>query len=496
MAKRTISSSSLLICTVGTLLSPAQNLSQGLTACYALNGNATETVNNLHGNMSTAVAPTVDRFNTANSALYFSGSPASMVKLPSSPLIKPNSLTFSAWYKPSQVVPMDIIFTKNTFSSFIGSYCFALENVGGTVRWGLWRQDGSSSEKAISNMQVSTTNWIHAICCIDLNCMKLYINGQLEDSITTNINSFNYHPTKEVIVGGTDELADNSPYKGSIDNLKFYNRMLTSGEAMQLYLQDPLCTGGSQPQPPISVFASNSTSFCPGGIIWLTDQSTNNPNAWLWQVSGIGTSTLQNPSFAFGAAGLYTVSLKATNTAGASANTASQVITVYPNPVMSFSHSKSVYCPGDVVSIQASGAVSYIWYTNGGQSPGSTYTTMATGINQTITVKGVNQHGCESFATASYAFSEKCGGVPTGIGEKNLTVMKCRTGEAGDLVLTGLPSEDLVVTVTDLTGRTVVRRNSGAGEYLQIGLGGQAQGIYLVTVTGREVSRVFRVFKE
>src|SRR4051812_10310319 len=94
------------------------NLSSGLTACYPLNGNATEMVNALTGTLN-AVTGTTDRFNNPGSALNFNGSTSSYVELPANSLLKPGALSISGWYKPTQLLNRNVpIFTKNIYPSF------------------------------------------------------------------------------------------------------------------------------------------------------------------------------------------------------------------------------------------------------------------------------------------------------------------------------------------------------------------------------------------
>jgi hypothetical protein len=59
----------------------------------------------------------------------------------------------------------------------------------------------------------------------------------------------------------------------------------------------------------------------------FTDTSTGSPTSWAWDFGDGTTSTVQNPSHTFTAAGSYTVSLTATNAAGAS-TAVTQPITV------------------------------------------------------------------------------------------------------------------------------------------------------------------------
>jgi PKD repeat protein len=58
----------------------------------------------------------------------------------------------------------------------------------------------------------------------------------------------------------------------------------------------------------------------------FVDRSTGTPTSWAWAFGDGGTSTEQNPVYTYGAAGSYTVSMKATNSAGE--NSTSKVVTV------------------------------------------------------------------------------------------------------------------------------------------------------------------------
>ncbi|PVG80560.1 cell surface protein, partial [Nocardioides gansuensis] len=50
--------------------------------------------------------------------------------------------------------------------------------------------------------------------------------------------------------------------------------------------------------------------------VTFTDTSTGSPTSWLWDFGDGTTSTAQNPSHTYTAAGTYTVSLRATNATG------------------------------------------------------------------------------------------------------------------------------------------------------------------------------------
>src|SRR5690242_11723915 len=58
---------------------------------------------------------------------------------------------------------------------------------------------------------------------------------------------------------------------------------------------------------PVAAFSADDTSITVGTEIEFTDSSTNDPTAWLWNFGDGNTSTLQNPTHTYAAAGVYSV---------------------------------------------------------------------------------------------------------------------------------------------------------------------------------------------
>src|SRR5688572_30177740 len=83
---------------VSSFCSTAQvNLSSSLTACYSLNGNATDPINSLSG-MVYSVTVVNDRNNNPGAAIEFAGDAGSYVALPNSPLLQSTvAVSFSGW---------------------------------------------------------------------------------------------------------------------------------------------------------------------------------------------------------------------------------------------------------------------------------------------------------------------------------------------------------------------------------------------------------------
>lgn len=148
--------------------------------------------------------------------------------------------------------------------------------------------------------------------------------------------------------------------------------------------------------PPVSNFTVATSAICSGQTVQLNDLSIFSPTSWSWSVTPITatitTQTSQNPTIVFGAAGVYTVSMIATNGNGPG-NTAAQTITVSQTPTVTLSASATTVCAGTPVTFTASGAASYNWAC--GSSSVCTYTPSST---TTYTFIGSNA-GCTSSAT-------------------------------------------------------------------------------------------------
>ncbi len=89
---------------------------------------------------------------------------------------------------------------------------------------------------------------------------------------------------------------------------------------------------------PVADFSGTPTTGSAPLTVNFTDLSTGSPTSWSWNFGDGGTSTLQNPSHIYSAAGQYTVSLTATNGAGPNTATKTNYITVSAAaPVANFS---------------------------------------------------------------------------------------------------------------------------------------------------------------
>ncbi|MDO9001806.1 MAG: LamG-like jellyroll fold domain-containing protein, partial [Bacteroidota bacterium] len=252
------------------LLVQSQTLSTSLTACYALNGNGIEPINNLTGTLS-AVTPTVDRFSNPNSALHFNGTPGSFVSLPNSALLKStNAVSFSGWVKLDNIIQNQyIVFAHNTCASFHEGYTLVAQNLGTGFRlYGVKSGpacSGATQHVLASSSTLNANTWYHIGGYFGNDSIKIYLNGALAGSMPSTV-TLNYNATDNVYLGGSG-LAFNLPLIGTIDNARFYNRKLTNGEFNQLFLTDPACVASvSNPNCNNSFYALSGSSVFESSI--------------------------------------------------------------------------------------------------------------------------------------------------------------------------------------------------------------------------------------
>jgi len=87
-----------------------------------------------------------------------------------------------------------------------------------------------------------------------------------------------------------------------------------------------------QAKVPVADFGLDNDSPLVGQEIRFTDRSLNNPTAWYWDFGDSSTSTEENPSHAYQAVGMYSVTLKVSNSAGSDAKVWASLVRVTEQP--------------------------------------------------------------------------------------------------------------------------------------------------------------------
>jgi PKD repeat protein len=190
-------------------------------AYYPFNDNANDESGN--GNDATVHGPAMvaDRFGNDDSAYFFNGI-GDYIQTP----VDSNTLpiSFSVWFAASSV---------SGERSIVDSDVFGLGGHSLIIGW--WGGDGdlhvqNHSVSADSDFPVSVDTWYHAVVCYS-DSIWLYVDG-------ARVAAWEY-PTAtldgDLFRFGRHNAADPQWYAGLIDDVRFYNRVLTPDDVLALY---------------------------------------------------------------------------------------------------------------------------------------------------------------------------------------------------------------------------------------------------------------------
>jgi len=226
--------------TVWTLDPACKTLKNGLVAFYPFTGNYKDESGN--ANHGTAINSTLiaDRFNKAKSAAHTNGINA-CVKVPHSAKInfgQNQNFSIALWVKIPKAQPTlghnhDILNKWNSYSR----YPFTLRTfdskstANGKILFGKW--DIYKFPHGYSKAAINDDKWHHLVLMNSGSKMYLYIDGKLSNSFTdTTGTTSNGDP----LYLGCRGLPPNHWrfYKGGLDDLRIYDRALTSAEVTKL----------------------------------------------------------------------------------------------------------------------------------------------------------------------------------------------------------------------------------------------------------------------
>lgn len=271
----------------------------GLLAWYPFSGTTLDESGNANHGTNNGATLTEDRFGTTNAAYSFNGSSdiSSSINLPS----RVKSYTISCWFKIVDIKAGPIIgISKNFEPVLYGLY----SNTSGsnTVSGNHWLSNNGLGIPIFVNTYSSFTvnAWQHAVLSYDSSFSKLYINGQLVDSVAAqmtipNVSSF------DCSIGSVNPYfgSKREYFNGLLDDIAFYERALTGKEIFQLYNNCATPEITSQPQNQLVDLGLNATfniqtASTPFSYQWQLDSGTGFKNLIdAGQHSGTGTATLK-----------------------------------------------------------------------------------------------------------------------------------------------------------------------------------------------------------
>jgi gliding motility-associated-like protein len=207
------------------------NLNNGLIAHYPFTGNANDVSgNNINGVVSNATL-TSDRTGNANSAYYFNGTNA-YILLPYSNLYNfapQDSFSISVWVLPDAgyTWPAQAVVVKAPANP---DFTLSLWNYG-TYIFNYRAMSGYAYNNITNGTTTLTPNacWYNLVSTYKNGVWRLYVNGILESENTTQTRFILQDGSSRIAFGKKGESFGDW-YKGKMDEVRIYNRVLNQEE--------------------------------------------------------------------------------------------------------------------------------------------------------------------------------------------------------------------------------------------------------------------------
>ena len=247
--------------------------------------------------------------------------------------------------------------------------------------------------------------------------------------------------------------------------------------------------------PPVASINHDIIDEC-NGIVQFTDGSGNIPTSWLWEFGDGGTSADQNPLHIYTTAGMYTVTLTASNIFGTDIATKSILInSLYPEMEITgdFLEDEPMY-----FSNTTPGAISWLWnfgdgYASSLQNPEHIYTDH--GVYQVI-LTVTNGILCQKSVFETIEIDEVIGINSLSNGE---LIVYPNPSSGKFIIQSAEPSGEIFVTVMSISGKKVYQgKIYGNGKAIKEDLNLQFldQGIYLLKLYDNKNSTVHKLIIE
>jgi hypothetical protein len=460
---------SILALAISTL---GQVPTNGLVASYDFSGNANDLSGNGNNGVVNGATLVTDRNGNLNSAYSFNGT-TSYIEVPhsNSLLFSTNAISVSFWAKVVSVNSSgynNIILSKQSGSGASQSGFNVFENTSLTM--GLSIKSNGLAGGGTNVSSVSSNTYHHFTFTYDNGIATSYLDGALIGSYSGQTGVIGAN-TMSLLIGKANWSNINAPnFNGIIDELQIYNRALTSNEVTTLFTgcTNPIatitpqssttfCSGNSvllnattangytyewyknsvlipsassssysvnqsgsytvkiyngacnttssatnvtvNPNPTASINTSGSTTFCQGGFVTLT---ASGGGTYQWNNSSVSASINATTG------GTYSVIV----TNNGCTSTASQLVTVNSNPLVSLT-SLASYINNHAPSIQLSGTPSGGTYSGPGVV-GSNFNPSTAGLGvKNITYNYTNVNGCVGNASTSTLVYDTTGVVCT-----------------------------------------------------------------------------------
>ena len=184
---------------------------------------------------------TYDRFENKNNAAYFHGNASSYINLGNYKALKPKVGSISLWVKVDGEIwsgtgreMNPIIITKNSLSSnFNEAYYIAYFPDMNKIA-AFSTQDSLNQVVILDVENFELVKWHHLVMTYDDHDLSFYIDGKLGNRLPKPFET-KFLETDSVMLGVTASKKNNRFLQGAIDDVEFYDRVLTDTEVEALY---------------------------------------------------------------------------------------------------------------------------------------------------------------------------------------------------------------------------------------------------------------------
>jgi len=226
----------VVVFSFGLLGNAVADIDSGLVAYYQLNGNANDSSgNNLNG-VGTNISYTTE---VQGSSATFSGN-SYITVASNSNLQNLSQVTISMWVRLQDLNNKQRLIAHWTSGDNDGqSFVISVNSSNDTL--GFIVQTTNAVSSSISTPVVSSNVWYHVVAVYNGNTALIYLNGNL--SASEQISGTIDNRTGSLYIGqGGSSSFPNNLLDGQLDEVRIYNRALSSSEIQDLYQGSTSCT--------------------------------------------------------------------------------------------------------------------------------------------------------------------------------------------------------------------------------------------------------------
>jgi gliding motility-associated-like protein len=291
-----------------TINSLAQIPTNGLIGYWPFNGNANDESGNGNNGIVHGATLTEDRCGNENSAYYFDGNRQYIISNDTINISVAMPRTISVWLKwlvndySPEPGEHDILgwggkCNVGDFNWLNMSYHYQEPLPYGHLEFNGHYMDLHTMNPTYKNI------WAHLVCWYDGKAMKFFMNGEEDHTVYVDPgdpNNFSLTTVPTILQIGykipvpclnpTDNGGWNTAFKGCIDDIRIYNRALSSEEILSLFSEN---VGHNVPLEAGTISGDKEVCVGQNGVTYIVTTVTHASN-YIWNYSGTGATFTGN----------------------------------------------------------------------------------------------------------------------------------------------------------------------------------------------------------